>query len=82
MASTGATVRYRLSAYKPGHPRPELWQTHNVFAENDDDAKAKAQILFQQLLEELATARADHSLTHFTLSEGDRLIYMSPRRDW
>ena len=80
MTST-TTVRYRLRAYKPG-PEPELWQTHDVFAENDDDAKAKAQALFQQLLEELAAARADHSLTHFSLSEGDRLVYMSPRRDW
>ena len=82
MTSTGARIRYRLSAYKPGHPRPELWQTHNVFAENDDDAKVKAETLFQQLLEGLAAARADHSLTHFALYEGNRLVYMSPRRDW
>jgi hypothetical protein len=77
---TSTATRYRLRAYKPGHPEPELWQTHDVFAENDDDAKAKAQVLFQQLLEELADARADHSLTHFSLSEGNRLVYISPRR--
>ena len=34
-------IRYRMRVFKPGR-EPELWQIHDLLADNDDDAKRQA----------------------------------------
>ena len=68
-------TRYRMRVYKPGD---RLWQTHDIFANDDATAKHSAQQKFDELAAELAEQQHpkvdDPTLERFTLYNCDRLV--------
>jgi hypothetical protein len=74
-------TRYRMRVFKPGHPEPELWQTHDIFAPDDVTAKTLATEQYDQLAAELAQSKADHDLVNFCLCDGERLVCETIRKD-
>jgi hypothetical protein len=67
--------RYRLRVYKSSD---QLWQTHDIFAEDDATAKHSAQQKFNELAAELAGQEHpkvdDPTLERFVLYNCDRLV--------
>jgi hypothetical protein len=68
-------IRYRMLVYKSGDL---LWQTHDIFAEDEVTAKQLAQRNFRQLVAELVGQKDpeidDPTLERFCLYNGQRLI--------
>jgi len=67
--------RYGLRVYKSGD---QLWQTHDIFADDDVTAKHLAQQKFDELAAELAAQQHhkvdDPTLERFVLYHCDRLV--------
>jgi hypothetical protein len=75
-------TKYRMRVFCPGSPEPQLWQTHDIFAEDDATAKAMAQEKYETLSGELVRSNADLNLVNFSLCGYDgQLVYETPRRD-
>jgi hypothetical protein len=68
-------TRYRMRVYKSGD---QLWQTHDILAEDDATAKHLAQQEFDKLAAELVGQQCpkveDPSLERFGLYDGDHLV--------
>ncbi len=68
-------TKYRMRVYKPGG---HLWQTHDIFADDDRAAKRLAQQKFDELAAELADQKHpkidDPRLERFAIYHGDRLV--------
>jgi hypothetical protein len=68
-------TRYRMRIYKAAN---DLWQTHDIFAEDETTAKIVAKQKLKELLGELTEQKVpkigDPTLERFSLYEGDRLI--------
>jgi len=69
-------IGYRMRIYKPGD---KLWQTHDIFANDDANAMRLAQQKFDELAAELAGQEHpnkvdDPRLERFGLYDGDRLV--------
>jgi len=73
--------RYGLRVYKSGD---QLWQTHDIFADDDVTAKHLAQQKFDELAAELAAQQHpkvdDPTLERFVLYNCDRLVCKIVRR--
>ena len=83
-----ATMRkYQMRVYDPGRQEPRLLQTYEIIADTDALARAMAWRRHDKLIRELADQGAQpisalRLLTlHFTLSEGDRIVFESVRKD-
>ena len=87
-ASWCATMRkYQMRVYGPGGQEPRLLQTYDIIADTDALARAMAWRRYDKLIRELAGTGAQpisalRALTlHFSLSEGDRLVFESARKE-
>jgi hypothetical protein len=78
-------TRYRMRVYAPCDPEPRLWQTHDIFATDDDAAKKLAQERYDELSRELAQQQRpkmdDPTLVNFSLYDGERLVVETVRKD-
>lgn len=75
-------TKYRMRVFCSGGPEPQLWQTHDIFAEDDATATALAHQEYAKLAEELVQSNADITLVNFSLCGDDnRLVCETPRKD-
>ena len=74
-----------MRIYAPGNPEPRLWQTHDIFATDDDAAKKLAEERYDELSRELAQQQRpkmdDPTLLNFSLYDGERLVCETVRKD-
>ena len=74
-----------MRIYAPGDPEPRLWQTHDIFATDDDAAKKLAEERYDELSRELAQQQRpkmdDPTLLNFSLYDGERLVCETVRKD-
>jgi hypothetical protein len=79
--------QYQMRVYGPGRPEPPLLRTHDIFADTDALARAMAWRRYDKLIRELADQGAPPISAlralplHFSLSEGDRFVFESARKD-
>ena len=80
--------KYLMRVYRPGRPEPRLLQTHDIFADNDAAARTLAWRRYDTLMKELARSTNENPIStlralalNFSLSEGDRLVFESVRKD-
>lgn len=75
-------TKYRMRVFCSGSPEPRLWQTHDIFAQDDATAKTEAQQRYDELAAELVRSNAELTLIDFSLcGEGGRIVCETPRRN-
>jgi len=50
-------MKYRMRMFSSGNSEPRLWQTHDIFAQDDEAAKIAAQQRYDELVVELVRSK-------------------------
>jgi hypothetical protein len=74
-------IRYKMKIYRADEYGPKLWNTCDIFAEDDATAKKLVQGEYdkrgQELVQQQKPKIDDPNLVNFSLYDGDRLVMES-----